>query len=223
MAQPPTEPDEIPPTDVRDRPESYEVVESTRRFTGRVWNVRSDTVRIPGGAEVVRDLVEHPGAVGVIAVDAAGRVLLVQQYRHPVGHKLWEPPAGLLDDEAAGERAVETAVRELYEETGYRARDWRVLVDFFNSPGGTSEALRVFLARGVERTTTDDRHEREHEEADMPIAWVPLDDAVDKVLRGELHNPVAVIGVLAAAVVRSRPGGYDALRPADSAWPQRDR
>jgi len=215
--------DEIPATEVRDQPETYEVLDSTRVFDGRVWDVRTDTVRLPGGDEVVRDIVEHPGAVGVIVLDDDGRVLLVQQYRHPVGHKLWEPPAGLLDAEAAGEQAVETAVRELYEETGYRARDWRVLVDFFNSPGGTSEALRVFLARGVERTSADDRHERVDEEADMPISWVPLDDAVAKVLGGELHNPTAVAGLLAAAVVRGRPGGFDALRPADSPWPQRTR
>jgi ADP-ribose pyrophosphatase len=217
-----TEPDEVPPSLVRDEVAAYEVVDSVERFAGRVWRVRSDTVCIPGGDTVVRDVVEHPGAVGVLAIDGAGRVLLLQQYRHPVQRKCWEAPAGLLDDEAAGERPLETAVRELYEETGYRAREWRVLVDVFNSPGATSEALRVFLARGLERVPVDERHEGEHEEAGMPIAWVPLEDAVTKVLAGELHNPTAVAGVLAAAAAGSRPGGYDALRPADASWPERD-
>jgi 8-oxo-dGDP phosphatase len=216
------EPDEVPAAAVRDEFAAYEVVESVERFAGRVWRVRSDTVRIPGGETVVRDVVEHPGAVGVLAVDDAGRVLLLQQYRHPVQRKCWEAPAGLLDDEAAGERPIDTAARELYEETGYRAHEWRVLVDVFNSPGATSEALRIFLARGLERVPVGERHEGQHEEASMPITWVPLDDAVTKVLAGELHNPTAVAGVLAAAAARARPGGYDALRPADAPWPERD-
>ncbi|MFL6136835.1 MAG: NUDIX domain-containing protein [Frankiaceae bacterium] len=213
----------VPADQVQDRPQAYEVVDSVERFDGAVWTVRSDTVRLPDGETVVRDVVDHPGAVGVVALDEDGRVLLVQQYRHPVQQLLWEPPAGLLDDEAEGERAVEAAARELHEEAGYRASDWRVLADLFNSPGGTSEAVRVYLARGLEQVPDGERHEGRHEEADMPIAWLPLDDAVAKVLAGELHNPIAVAGVLAAAAARARTGGFDALRPADAPWPARDR
>lgn len=224
--QPPADvdPDEHTAADqVRDEPASFEVERSAEEFTGKVVSVRTDHVRMPGGDTAQRDVVVHPGAVGVIAVDDDGRVLFVRQYRHPVQRKLWEPPAGLLDDEADGETAVETARRELWEESGYRARDWRVLVDVYTSPGMTDEALRIFLARDLTRVPAAERHAGRHEEADMPTAWVPLDDAVAKVLGGDLHNPTAVAGVLAAAAARGRPGGFDALRPADSAWPERAR
>jgi ADP-ribose pyrophosphatase len=215
--------DTVAPSDVRDEPADYPVVSSERRFDGLVWDVVTDEVRLPSGETVTRDVVVHPGAVGIVAVDEDDRVLLVFQYRHPVRRKLWEPPAGLLDDEAEGQTALEAAQRELYEETGYRAGDWRVLLDLYNSPGGTSEALRVFLARRLHRVGEDERHAGSGEEADMPIAWVPIHDVVTKVLAGELGNPIAASGVLAALAARSRPGGYDALRPADAPWPARGR
>ncbi len=91
-----------------------------------------------------RTVVSHPGAVAVVALDDAGRVLMIRQYRHPVGYQLWEIPAGLRD--AAGEPPLETARRELFEETGYRAREWHVLIDYFTSPGFTTERLRIYLA-----------------------------------------------------------------------------
>ena len=94
-----------------------------------------------------RTVVSHPGAVAVVALDDASRVLMIRQYRHPVGYQLWEIPAGLRD--AAGEPPLETARRELFEETGYRAREWHVLIDYFTSPGFTTERLRIYLARGV--------------------------------------------------------------------------
>lgn len=93
-------------------------------------------------------MVEHPGAVGIVALDDAGRVFLVRQYRHPTRRHLWELPAGLLD--VAGEPPLTAAHRELAEEAGLRARDWLVLVDALNSPGMSDEAIRLFLARGIE-------------------------------------------------------------------------
>lgn len=172
---------------------------------------------MPDGATVSRDVVEHPGAVGVIAVNERDEVLLIQQYRHPPGRLLWEPPAGLLDE--PGEAPHETAARELYEEAGYRADRWAVLVDGFTSPGMTDEAIRLFLARGLTAVPEDERHVGEHEEADMPIAWVPLDEAAAAILAGRIHNPLAIMGILAA--VRARAGEYDALRPVDAPWPER--
>jgi ADP-ribose pyrophosphatase len=203
--------------EVADLTEPRQVVASQRRFTGRVWSVRSDTVDLGDGQTVVRDVVEHPGAVGVLALDDAERVLLVRQYRHPVGAMLWEPPAGLLDVD--GEDPWAAAQRELYEEAHLQARDWRVLVDYHNSPGGTTEVFRCYLARGI-TVPERDRHAGTGEERDMPVAWVPLDEAVDLVFSGRLHNPTAVAGVLAAHAARAR--GFDGLRPADAPWPERD-
>ena len=188
--------------------------------TSRVISVREDRLRSPAdGAEFVRDVVIHPGAVGVVALDRDVRVLLVSQYRHPVGHRLLEVPAGLLD--VPGEPYHLAAARELYEEGHVRADEWRVLVDIFTSPGMTTESTRVFLARGLTPVADVDRHIGVHEEADMPVSWAPLADVVDAVLAGRLHNPILVSGVLAAWSARSR-GGYDALRPADAPWAARE-
>ena len=188
--------------------------------TARVISVRQDHLRSPAdGAEFVRDVVIHPGAVGVVALDDDERVLLVSQYRHPVGHRLFEVPAGLLD--VPDEPYHLAAARELYEEGHVRADEWRVLVDLFTSPGMTTESTRIFLARGLTAVADVDRHVGVHEEADMPVSWAPLADVVDAVLAGRLHNPILVSGVLAAWSARYR-GGDDALRPADAPWAARD-
>lgn len=193
------------------------VVERLARFDGLRWSVRTDHVTLPHGETVVRDYIVHPGAVGILAMDDNDRVLFVQQYRHPVGYLLWEPPAGLMD--MAGESALRTAQRELIEEAGLEADDWYVLADWFNSPGGTTEAFRCFLARGL-RETPGGRPQGHGEETDLPTAWVPLDEAVDLVLAGDLANPTAVTGVLAAAAARRN--NWRDLRPGDAPWLTRD-
>jgi ADP-ribose pyrophosphatase len=201
---------------VADTPASYEVRDSrVLARTARVIDVRSDEVVMPDGSTATRDVVVHPGAVGVIALDGMNRVLMVQQYRHTVRQLLWEPPAGLLDE--PGEDPLVAAQRELFEEAHHRAERWDVLVDAFTSPGMTDEAIRIYLARDV-RPADEPRYEAVEEERDMPVRWVPLDEAVDGVLAGRLHNPMAVMGVLATA--RARDAGFAGLRPADAAWPQ---
>lgn len=195
-----------------DQPARYPVDHSTERYAGTVITVRTDSVRMPDGRYVERDVVAHPGAVGVIALDEEDRVLLVQQYRHPAGHLLWEPPAGLLD--VAGEPPLAAAQRELFEEAGHRAVHWRVLVDLFTSPGSSDETMRIYLARGLTAVAEDERYAAVDEEADMPVAWLPLDEAVAKILAGELHNPTTVAGVLAAAAARTT--GYSGLRLPDA-------
>jgi 8-oxo-dGTP pyrophosphatase MutT (NUDIX family) len=208
----------VPPEEVADASEAaYAVVASVERFDGHVIRVVTDEVRMPDGAVTERDIVRHPGAVAVLALDADERVLLVQQYRHPVRRLLWEPPAGLLD--VPGERADLTAARELYEEAGYRAARWDVLVDLYQTPGGSDEAVRIFLARDMTAVADNERFAGEHEEADMPLAWVPLDDAVALVLGGRLHNCAAVAGILAAAAARAR--GWTGLRAVSAPWPER--
>lgn len=190
---------------------------STLAFGGRIWSVRTDTVEVHG-QRAVRDVQIHPGAVAVIAIDDDERVLLIRQYRHPVAMRLFEPPAGLLDH--IGEDPLRTAQRELAEEAGYEAVDWRVLVDLFNSPGGSSEAIRVYLARGLSPLPDGRQHTGEAEELHLPRAWVPLDEARDLILAGRLGSPSAVSGVLAACTARD--AGWANLRPADAEWPVRE-
>jgi 8-oxo-dGDP phosphatase len=202
---------------VADEAAALQVVASETVLEGMVWDVRRDTVELGDGQTVTRELIAHTGAVGVIALNAADEVLLLRQYRHPVSSYLWEPPAGLLD--VPGEDALGCAKRELFEEADLRADEWHVLLDFYNSPGGSTEAFRCYLARGVHEVPAAERHQRDGEERDMASAWVPLDEARDLVLAGNLHNPAAVSGILAAAAARSL--GWDTLRPADAPWPER--
>ncbi|MDQ3989850.1 MAG: NUDIX hydrolase, partial [Actinomycetota bacterium] len=168
--------------------------------------LRVDQVVMPSGHAATREVVEHPGAVAIVPLDDERRVVLIHQYRHPLGRALWELPAGLLD--AAGEEPVETARRELAEEVGIAATDWSVLLDVAVSPGFSDESVRVFLARGLSEVTrpagADD------EEADLEIHRVPLDDAVRRVLSGEIVNSSTAAGLLAAQAVLA---GVVAPRP----------
>lgn len=194
---------------VADVPERWPVLASTEVARSRIVSLRTDKVRTPDDAIAERDVVTHPGAVAVVPLDEAGRVLMIRQYRHAVGHLLWEVPAGLRDVD--GEPLLATAQRELAEETGYRAGRWDVLTDYFSSPGILTERLRIFLARGLEPVPESERDfVPEHEEAHLLLDWVPLDQAVAMVLAGELHNGVAVAGLLAAHVARA--DGFRRLR-----------
>jgi 8-oxo-dGDP phosphatase len=201
---------------VIDEPTDVERVASTQQFRGHVVGVRSDTVNV-GDATVVRDIVIHPGAVGIVAINDADEVLLIRQLRVPVGSYLFEPPAGLLDK--ADEDPLVAAQRELVEEAGLQADHWYTLIDAFLSPGGSSEAVRVYLARGVTEVPGGRPWTGEAEERDLPQVWLPLDVACQKVLDGELGSPLAVAGVLAAA--RARDTNWTGLRPADAPWPAR--
>ncbi|MDR2381308.1 MAG: NUDIX hydrolase, partial [Bifidobacteriaceae bacterium] len=182
---------------VADRAVEYRVASSEVVFHGRIWDVLADQVVLPDGVKVVREYITHPGAAAVIAVDDAGRVLLQRQYRHPVRAELWEPPAGLLD--VAGEAPALTARRELAEEADLEAADWRHLLTFDSTPGGTSEVIHVFLARGLTKVAADRRFVREDEEAHLVPVWLDLDEACDLAMAGSLRSPTAVVGVLAAA------------------------
>ncbi|MGF0116545.1 NUDIX domain-containing protein [Promicromonospora sp. Marseille-Q5078] len=193
------------------------VVRSEVLHRGRIVDLVRDDVDLGDAGTVTREYVVHPGAVAIVALDDADRVLLLRQYRHPVRAQLWEVPAGLLDVD--GEPPVEAAARELAEEADATAQQWHVLADFASSPGSSDEAVRIFLARGLGDVPAGSRHTRTAEEAGIEVRWVPLDEAVARVLDGSLHNPSAVVGVLAAAA--SRAGGWASLRPADAPWPSR--
>ena len=166
-----------------------------------------------------RQYLLHPGAVGVIAWDeAADRIAVVRQYRHPVAYRLVEPPAGLLD--ADGESWLSAAERELAEEAGLKAERWQVLVDVFTSPGAGQESLRIYLARGLSPAPAPEGFVAEHEEAQMDVCWAARSDLVTAILGGRLQNPTMVSGVLALEVARLS-GQLDNLRVPDAAWPAR--
>jgi 8-oxo-dGDP phosphatase len=198
--------------DIRDEAGSWPVTLSSIEATGRIVTIRTDEVALPDGEVICREVVEHPGAVAIVALDEHDRVLLIRQYRHPAAATLWEIPAGLRDVD--GEPLIETARRELLEEAGCRAAEWRVLADFLSSPGISTERLRVFLATGLTMVPAEQReYVRHHEEAYLKVAWVPLDEAVQGILSGDLHNGVAMVGILSAFAARTT--RFRALRQPD--------
>lgn len=179
---------------LRDESLDVEITASELVYEGRVWDIRSDTFTY-GGEATVRQYMEHPGAVAVVAIDDDERVLLMQQYRHPIRARDWEIPAGLLD--IAGEPPVDAARRELAEEADLVADSLEPLVSIRTSPGGSDEVVHLFLARGLR--ATDEVFDREAEEADIRLEWTPLADAVTAVLEGRMANAILAVGILAAA------------------------
>lgn len=209
---------------VDERDASRATVSHERVWNGAVFGMDEDQVVLaPGATPVVRQYLAHHGAVAVVGLRegpdssqpcGGPEVLLIRQYRHPVGARLWEVPAGLLD--VADEDPLAAAQRELFEETDYRAGRWEVLADFFSSPGCSTEGLRLFLARDLTHVPVGEGFVREDEEAEMVPTWVALEDAVEAILDGRIHNPSAVAGLLATDAARRR--GWETLRPADAPW-----
>ncbi len=188
----------------------FDTVSSETIYVGKIFALRADEVRMPGGNTARREVVEHYGAVAVLAMDDDNNVVLVYQYRHPLGRRLWELPAGLLD--LGGEPPHITAARELKEEAGLAATDWRVLVDLDSAPGFSDESVRVYLATGL---TDVGRPEDAHdEEADLTLRWFPIEEAVRMVRSGEIANSIAVAGILAAHTATDP----STLRPVDAPW-----
>jgi ADP-ribose pyrophosphatase len=188
----------------------FETTSSEILHTGKIFALRIDHVRMPGGNVVTREVVENFGAVAIVAMDDDGRILLVYQYRHPFGRRLWELPAGLLDID--GEAPHLTAARELREEAGLRAETWQVLTDLDSAPGFSDESVRVFLATGLAEVERPEAHD---EEADMTVEWYPIAEAVQRVFSGEIVNSIAVSGILAANAVSE---GIAEPRPVDAPW-----
>jgi ADP-ribose pyrophosphatase len=191
-------------------PHEYRLIASETVYEGRVISLRRDTVAMPGGGDSVREVVTHPGAVAVVAIDDEDRVVLLRQYRHPVGTHLWELPAGLRDED--GEPPLQTAKRELAEEALLSAGRWSLLTTVYNSPGFSDEQVLIYLAEDLGEVERPHGFVVEHEEADMTVVRVPLADAVQRVFDGDIRNSSAVVGVLAAAQARAM---SPRLRPVD--------
>lgn len=180
-------------------------------YAGRIWDVRHDVVEYPGGS-FERDYITHPGAVGVLPVNDRGEILLINQYRHPSRRQEWEIVAGLLD--IPGEHPLEAAKRELAEEADLQAVVWHTLIDIIPFPGGSDEAIRVYLARDV--SVAPEIHERTDEESHLLSRWVSLDEAVEAILERRIQNGPMCAAVLAADASHRR--GWAGLGDAHEPW-----
>ena len=190
----------------------FSVAASEIVYVGKILALRADEARRPGGGSARREIIEHFGAVAVVAIDDDGNIVLVHQYRHAFGRRLWELPAGLLDE--GGEAPHLTAARELAEEAGLAAENWHTLVDLDSSPGFSDESVRVFLATGLRDVERPVAHD---EEADLTVRRLTLDDAVGRVYSGEIVNSISVAGILAAHAMPD----VGSLRPVDAPWTDR--
>lgn len=201
---------------IRDESIEFPLVNRETVFSGRIWEVREDTFQF-GNEQLTRDYIVHPGAVGVIALNDLGQMLLVQQYRQPLRKMMWEPPAGLLD--IPGEDPLVAAQRELLEETGYVASDWRVLFDFATSAGGSSELVRCYLATGLVHHP-DGRPEAAGEEVDMRVEWIPVADVMQAIREGAISNSLLITGTFALLAAMADPDAI--VRDGDAPWVARD-
>ena len=181
------------------RDEAGDATETARErvFSGRIFNLDDVTIDFHGET-LRRQWLAHPGSVAILALDEHDRVLVLQQFRAPIGQYMWELPAGLRD--APGEPALDAARRELAEETGLQAAEWQELTEFVPTGGSSDESVQVFVARELTEAQTD--FVRTGEEAQLRIRRVPFDELVEAVLAGGIRNGALMIGVLALAAKR---------------------
>ncbi len=166
---------------------SEETISSERIYEGRILNLRVDQVILADGRKAVREIVEHSPAVAIVALDEQDRVLLVRQYRKAVEQYLDEIPAGSMD---AGEEPLEAARRELAEETGYRARDWKLICRFYSAPGFTEEEMYLYLATGLEAG-----QDNPDEDEIIESIWMPLAEACQAIYKQSIRDSKTIIGL----------------------------
>ena len=172
------------------------LVRSSRMYRGNAVDFRVDEVRLPDGRSAVREYLDHPGAVGIVPFLDSRTIVLVRQYRHPVGEITWELPAGKLD---AGETPLACVRRELREETGYTARKISPLLDYWPTPAFANEVLHLFVAENLRsgKSATD-------EDEFLEATTLPFEKALRYVRSGKIKDSKTVIGLLACAVWRRR-------------------
>lgn len=184
-----------------DRAQSWRVAESNSVYESSYLSLAVDTIVDPNGGWHPRAVVRPHGAVGILAIDDNDRILLVEQYRHPVRQRLLEIPAGTLD--LVGESAVDAAARELAEEADLHAQQWEPVMSMLASPGYSSEGWQVFRARGLSPVPPAQRTAREAEEADLVAWWIPFGEAVAAVLAGRIRDAMTVAAILATHAQRT--------------------
>ena len=169
-------------------------LESKRVYEGRIINLRLDSVSLENGSTAMREVVEHPGAVGIVALKENGDIVMVKQYRKAVEQVLLELPAGKLEQ---GEDPADCAARELTEETGYTAGDLRYLVSFYTSPGFSNEVMHMFLA-------TDLKEGKNDPDDDEMVETVEIsrDRAIDMILKGEIKDGKTIAGILLLGILK---------------------
>ncbi len=185
------------PRDLSDQHRDTVVLDSERIYRGAIWDVVRERFDY-NGEELSRDFVDHPGAVSVVALNERDEIMMIRQYRHAIRAIDWEIPAGLLD--VPGEDPLICAKRELLEEADLEASEWRHLTRLNTTPGGSNESTHIFLATELTESVHD--YVRTGEEADMERTWVPLADAVQAILSGEMTNQISVTAILAAHASR---------------------
>jgi ADP-ribose pyrophosphatase len=179
-----------------DDPLEEHVVERRLIHRGRYLEFRVDTIERADGSRGTRDVVGHPGAISVLALDDEGRLLLVRQWRIPAERAMLEIPAGTLDvHDGVTEDPDIAARRELEEETGSRAGSWRKLAEFWTAPGFASELMHLYLATGLTSATGDDRLTPDEDER-LELSRVTVDEALALVDRGEISDAKTILGVL---------------------------
>ena len=163
-----------------------EIISSKQVFENKLFKVVDEVAKDPGGFEIHRFIVRHPGSAVMMAVDEQNRILLVNQFRLPAKRELWELPAGRLDP---GESPLEAAQRELREETGYQAKTWNQLASFWPSPGYVDEKMNLFLAQDL---TAGEQQPMEDERIEMK--WFGEKELAELIHAGEIHDGKTIIG-----------------------------
>jgi ADP-ribose pyrophosphatase len=187
-----------------DDPLRERLVSSELLRRSRILEFRIDTIETPDGKRSTRDIAGHPGAVAVVAIDDADRVLMVRQWRHATGGPLLEIPAGTLDrhpDGSLEDHAV-AAARELEEETGSRAASWRYLGSFYTAPGFTSELMHLYVATGL--TSSHEDGLRPDEDEHLELQAIPFAEALSMAMAGDIHDAKSMVGILMAARLREQ-------------------
>ena len=169
-------------------------LESKRVYEGRIINLRLDSVSLENGNTAMREVVEHPGAVGIVALKENGDIVMVKQYRKAVEQVLLELPAGKLEQD---ENPADCAARELTEETGYTAGDLRYLVSFYTSPGFSNEIMHMFLATNLKEGKKDPDDDEMVETVE-----ISRDRAMDMILKGEIKDGKTIAGILLLGIVK---------------------
>lgn len=160
-------------------------------YKGSIWNVMKD-IFLFNNNKITREYIKHPGAVAILALNKKNEIFLIKQYRHAIKKIEWEIPAGLLD--IKNETILKAAKRELYEEADLQASKWDILLDFYTTPGSSNESIRIYLAQDI--SEAKENFNRIDEEATMEIGWFHINEIVESIIKGKIHNSILCLGVM---------------------------